>query len=104
MTTKTVDLYPSKDNFQRTNDREVPLQWAIGYQKALLDSIPESERATAVTSWPPKIAYTHVLTETEKLQEDLEAMRFKTTAIRALLPRDGALTAEQTDKLRQLLG
>jgi hypothetical protein len=38
------------------------------------------------------------------VQSDLDDMRAKADQIKAMLPRDGALTAEQTDALRRLLG
>jgi hypothetical protein len=84
---------------------EVPINWLASLSTRIKAEIPDDEESAAVirglgactVSWP------HTLTPTEQLQATIAEMQRTAEQIKALLPRDGALTAEQTNKLRELL-
>ena len=96
---KTITLYPSTQNFQRSNDRVVPLSWALSYLKNLYEQIPANERESAEISWAPKITYEHQLSELEVMQERQQRVR----EWLAGLPRDGA-DEDAIKRLRTILG
>lgn len=66
---RLVKLYPSKQHFQRSDEREVPLAWAEAYLGDLIKAIPASERESARISWPPTVQYVHRMSPEELLAE-----------------------------------
>jgi hypothetical protein len=95
---KTVTHYPSRENFQRSQDRVVPLRWAVGYLTQLLASVPKDEQDTAEMTWPPKVTYQHTLSAIEVAEDRRQQAiawyeRFK----------DGA-DAEAMARLKVILG
>ncbi len=96
---KTITHYPSRENFQRSQDRAVPLRWAVGYLTQLLASIPKDEQDTAEMTWPPKITYSHTLSSIEAAED----RRQRALAWLAELPASGA-DAEAVARLKVILG
>lgn len=98
--TKTVQLYPSPKNSQRTNDTEVLFDIAAAMLSKIADQVPAAERATLrVTGWQHlRLVYTHTPTEAERQAERLELL---TQALGAA-SRDG-MTAEQVAELHAQL-
>jgi hypothetical protein len=96
---KTVTHYPSRENFQRSQDRIVPLRWAIGYLTQLLAAIPKDEQDGAEMTWPPKITYQHTLSTIEVAED----RRQRALAWLEGLPAAGA-DAEAIARLRAILG
>lgn len=95
-----VRLYPSEQNFQKTNDDVVPLSWAIAYLNSLNNQIPPEERVTAtITGWKGvRVNYVHTLTEQQVLKLKLDRVK----EVVANAPRQG-LTAEDIAKLMAIL-
>lgn len=95
-----VRLYPSEQNFQKTNDDVVGLSWAIAYLNSLNNQIPTEERASAIVSgWKGVcVNYTHTLTEQQVLKMKLDRVK----EVVANAPREG-LTAEDIAKLMAIL-
>jgi hypothetical protein len=96
---KTITHYPSRENFQRSQDRVVPLRWAVGYLTQLLASVPKDEQDTAEMTWPVKISYRHTLSAIEVAED----RRQRALAWLAELPASGA-DAEAIARLRAILG
>lgn len=72
---RTITHYPSKQHFQRSDEREVPLAWAEAYLGDLIKAIPAAERESARISWPPTVQYVHRMTPEELLSERMAAVR-----------------------------
>jgi hypothetical protein len=107
MTTKTfilrsIDLSPGLGN---AHDG-VPFRHLTSLVEQVRRIVPDDEEGTCKVRGAELLTfeYTHTLTPLERVQSDLDDMRAKADQIKAMLPRDGALTAEQTDALRRLLG
>jgi len=96
---KTITHYPSRDNFQRSQDRAVPLRWAVGYLTQLLASVPKDEQDTAEMTWPVKVTYAHTLSAIEVAED----RRQRALAWLAELPASGA-DAEAVARLKVILG
>lgn len=98
---QTVKLYPSATEYQRANDDEVPLSWAVDYLRKLLGSIPNAEQASAVLrGWKGvEVFFSHTPTSDEALRATLaEAQRILLAA-----REDGQMDAEELKRLRQVL-
>lgn len=96
---KTITLYPSKQNYQRTNDRVVPLKWALSYLSDLYDQIPAGERESAEVSWAPKVTYEHTLSAVEIMEDRQQRVREWLQG----LPRTGA-DEDAINRLKSILG
>lgn len=96
---KTITHYPSPKNFQRTNDREVPLRWGISYLQDLFKQIPAEEQDGATMTWPPTVAYPHTLSPMEVMED----RRAQAVAWLQNLPRTGA-DPEALAELKAILG
>ena len=96
---KTITHYPSRENFQRSQDRTVPLRWAVGYLKQLLELVPKDEQDDAEMTWPVKITYQHTLSAIEVAED----RRQRALAWLAELPATGA-DAEAIARLKVILG
>ena len=101
MGNKTVTLYPSPKNCQRTEDDEILFDIASAMLGQIAKQVPETERSTLrITGWQGlRLVYTHTPTEAERKDERLAILE---TALRAA-SRDG-LTGEQTMQLLQRAG
>lgn len=107
MTTKTfhlrsIDLMPRLS----TDADGVPFRHLSSLVEQVRRIVPDDEEASCMVRGAQHLTfqYEHVLTPIERVQADLDDLRAKADQIKAMLPRDGALTSEQTDALRLLLG
>ncbi len=97
---KVLTLYPSKQHYQRSNDKSVPLAWAIAYLQSLQKAVPQGEQESMLVSWPLVVTYEHTLTDAEVLDERRAELRAALSQIRPGV----ALTDEQYAQLRALAG
>lgn len=107
MTTKTyylraIDLMPGLS----TDADGVPFRHLSSLVEQVRRIVPDDEEASCMVRGAQHLTfqYEHVLTPIERVQADLDDLLAKADQIRRMLPRDGALTSEQTDALRLLLG
>jgi len=97
---RRVKLYPSADNFQRSNDDEVQLSWAIAYLSDLMSKVPDHEQPSAVLK-----GWKGLSVEFDHKQSPEEVFREQIAEARQLLisaPREG-LDARGVERLKQLL-
>lgn len=87
-------LYPTTANFQRSNDTEVPLDWAQTYLADLEAKVPASERKSVVVRGWDKLSlhYEHVVSA-----EELKDQRL---AIAEQLLEQGATDGLTPDQVR----
>ncbi len=73
MTTKQIIDYPSSENFQRSNEPNVPLAWAIAYLQTIKNRIPPNEQESAMLgNWNNlQVFHIHTLTEEEVFKEQV---------------------------------
>ena len=93
-----IKLYPSKKEFQRSGDAEVPLVWAITYLSSLRWHIPEHERDAAVLrGWNAvEVHYAHKMTDEEIAEQRVMAVL---DALHAAQQSGQGMTADQIKHL-----
>ena len=99
---RAIDLQPGL-----SNDHDgVPFRWLTSLVEKVRALVPDDEEGTCVVRGASGLtfAYEHTLTQAEELQSRLDDMESRAAQIKSLLPRDGALSVEQTQQLRELLG
>lgn len=102
MKTRSVQLYPSPENCQRTNDDTIPFDFAAAMLTQIVKQVPAAERAgLVIAGWTSLrlVNPAHVLSQAEI---DAERWAMLATALRDAA-RDG-LTADQVKELRNKLG
>jgi hypothetical protein len=106
MTTKTTTLRAIDLIQGLGNDHDgVPFRWLQSLVEKVRAIVPDDEESTCMVHGAAGLTFTyqHTLTAAEQLQATIESMQATADRIKALLPRDGPLSAEQADKLRELL-
>lgn len=99
--TKTIQYYPSTTSLgsQRTEDTDVPINWAIAQLQALKSSAgSEQEQDAMRVTWPVKVYGTHDLTADELKDARIDLL---TTTMKNWLDRD---EAPEKSEIEQVLG
>ena len=83
----------------------VPLSWLATLHTRIKTEVPDGEEATCMVHGLQNVTVTwdHTLSDVEQLQATVAEMQSKAAQIRALLPIEGQLSAQATEKLRELL-
>ena len=98
---RSIDLLPGLGN----DHDGIPFGWLsslVGKVKAI---VPDDEEASCKVHGAAGLtfSYAHTLSETEQLQATVAEMQRRAEQIKALLPIEGQLSAQATEKLRELL-
>ena len=99
---RAVDLVPNL-----SNDHDgVPFRWLSSLVEKVRTVVPDDEEATCMVRGAAGLTfeYVHTLSPLEELQARLEVLSDKAAQIRTLIPREGGLTEQQTQMLRELIG
>ena len=83
----------------------VPLGWLSTLHQRIKTEVPDGEESTCALHGLQNVtvSWDHTLSDVEQLQATVAEMQAKAAQIRALLPIEGQLSAQATDKLRELL-
>lgn len=111
MTARTVKLYPSATQFQRSDEDEVPLVWAVSYLHTLLEAADSDPQATSgsamIKGWKGvEVLLQRTPTDAELLAERVSEVERRVEVIRnRLMPASstGGLTADQAKELLEYL-
>ena len=83
----------------------VPLAWLSTLHSRIKAEVPDGEESTCLVYGLQSgfASWEHTLSEVEQLQATVAEMQSKAAQMRALLPIEGQLSAQATEKLRELL-
>ena len=101
ITLRAIDLLPGLGN----EHDGVPFRWLTSLVEKVKAQVPDDEESSCVVRGAAGLTfeYQHMLTQTEQLQATIEDMQRRAEQIKALLPIEGQLSAQATEKLRELL-
>ena len=83
----------------------VPLGWLLTLHTRIKAEVPDGEESTCMLYGlqSGSAGWEHTLSDVEQLQATVAEMQAKVAQIRSLLPIEGQLSAQATEKLRELL-
>lgn len=99
---RAIELMPDL----ATTHEGKPFRWLEVMVEALKKRVPEDAQAVCLAHGLRDLEFTweSPMTEIEKMEAALAQMNALARQARDLIPRGGGMTAEETQKLRQLLG
>ena len=83
----------------------VPLGWLATLHTRIKTEVPDGEESTCLLHGLQNVTVTweHTLSDVEQLQATVAEMQALAEQIKALIPIEGGVSAEQADKMRELL-
>lgn len=98
---RSIDLLPGLGN----EHDGVPFRWLTSLVEKVKAQVPDDEESSCVVRGAAGLTfeYQHTLSDVEQLQATVAEMQRRAEQIKALLPIEGQLSAQATEKLRELL-
>lgn len=98
---RSIDLLPGLGN----DHDGIPFRWLSSMVEKVRSVVPDDEEGSCMVRGAAGLTfeYQHTLSDVEQLQATVAEMQRRAEQIKALLPIEGQLSAQATEKLRELL-